>query len=197
MRVAIVDYGVGNIHSLTTAFESVGAHCMVVQGAEFAAADAVVLPGVGNFAPAAKTIAPFRDELVAAISTGMPCLGVCLGMQLLLDSSEEGAGLGLGVIPGRVRRLRANRVPHMGWSSVDNDGESLLSESGLDVAYFANGFVCEPLESSSIVAWTQHESDRFASVIRAGTVVGTQFHPEKSSQHGLRFLQAFLKEIQL
>src|SRR5690606_25502694 len=108
------------------------------------AADALVLPGVGAFGAAALQLSAAGPRLTAALADGFPCLGICLGMQLLLDSSDEGPGRGLGVVPGRVRRLEASRVPHMGWNAVEAGGDPLLS--GLDgmVGYYANSFVCEP-----------------------------------------------------
>jgi glutamine amidotransferase len=130
-----------------------------------------------------------------AILRGLPAIGICLGMQLLFDESDEGAGTGLGVIPGRVTRLEAVRVPQIGWNAVDPAGsEPLFAAAPLPIAYYANSFVCRPDDERAVVAWSEHEGDRFPAAVRAGRTVGVQFHPEKSSSDGVRFLHAFLDE---
>jgi glutamine amidotransferase len=120
MRVALCDYGTGNLHSLRKALQAHGA-CVRIDDdpARLLKADALVLPGVGAFGAAAARFAPGRVAIVSALEAGFPCLGICLGMQLLFDRSEESPGEGLGFIPGRVRRLRAERVPQMGWNTVE------------------------------------------------------------------------------
>ena len=171
MRVTIFDYGAGNLHSL---------------------AKALAVPGVGNFTVAAERLAPARGEVRDAIRAGLPTLGVCLGMQLLFDRSDEGTGEGLGVIPGCVTRLRAERVPQIGWNTVECETDDLFAAAPLDIAYYANGFVCRPADPSCVVAWTTHGNDRFPAAVRSGRALGVQFHPEKSSAAGVRFLRAFL-----
>lgn len=122
MRVTIFDYGAGNLHSLTKAL---GGNVRVeTDPVKAIATDVLVLPGVGNFALAAQRLAPGRDLMRLAIAGGLPTIGICLGMQLLFDTSDEGPGLGLGVFKGRVRRLRATRVPHIGWNSIDDAAKS-------------------------------------------------------------------------
>ena len=117
--IALFDYGAGNLHSLLKALEAAGARVRVEPDPlRVLDADALVLPGVGAFGAAAERLAPAVDELRRALEDGLPCLGVCLGMQLLFEESDEGAGRGIGILPGRVRRLRAQRVPHMGWNVV-------------------------------------------------------------------------------
>ena len=116
-------------------------------------------------------------------------------MQLLFESSEEGEGRGLGLLAGRVRTLRTRRRPHMGWNAVDGAGEPLVESSRLASAYFAHGFVCEPEDEGLVTAWTTHEDDRFASMIRCGNTLGVQFHPEKSSREGLALLRGALDAI--
>ena len=120
MRLAVFDYGAGNLHSLGKALQAPGVTVSVeTDPRSLLAADAIVLPGVGAFGAAAARLASARAELAAALASGMPCLGICLGMQLLFDSSDESPGsAGLGVIAGQVTRLRAARVPHMGWNTV-------------------------------------------------------------------------------
>ena len=156
--------------------------------------DVLVLPGVGAFAHAAARMAPGLDAMRHAITGGLPTLGICLGMQLLFDESEEGAGEGLGVIPGRVTRLRATRVPQIGWNQLDGASDSLFRNAALDVAYYANGFVCRPREEECVIAWSTHERDRFPAAVRRERTVGVQFHPEKSSAEGVAFVRGFVKE---
>jgi len=191
MRVTLFDYGAGNLHSLAKALAAPGVELRIEPDPLAAlATDLLVLPGVGAFGPAAAALAPGLAAMREALAGGLPCIGICLGLQLLLECSEEGEGEGLGVIPGRVRRLRSSRVPHMGWNRVEDAGEPLLAESALANAYFAHGFVAEPRDEASVRAWTTHEHERFASVVRAGSVLGVQFHPEKSSREGVAFLRA-------
>lgn len=195
MRVTVLDYGVGNLHSLLKALGAPGVEVRAETDALLAIqTDALVLPGVGAFGAAVERLAPARDAVRDALAAGLPCLGICLGMQLLFDASEEGDGAGLGVIPGRVRRLRATRVPQMGWNSLEERSDALLEASGLESAYFANSYVCEPRTASTVRASSVHEGDRFPSMVRAGRTVGVQFHPEKSSSAGVAFIGSFLEE---
>jgi glutamine amidotransferase len=156
-----------------------------------------VLPGVGNFAQATGRLAPGRDEMrEAMLHGGLPTLGVCLGMQLLFDESEEGCGRGLGIIPGRVARLVARRVPQIGWNTLEDLRDPIFDAAPMTVAYYANSFVCRPVADDTVIAWSRHEDDRFGAAVRTGdegNVVGVQFHPEKSSEAGVRFVRAFLR----
>lgn len=191
MRVTIFDYGAGNLHSLAKAIETDGVTIVVETNPALATnTDVLVLPGVGAFGAAAERLAPGRDAMRAAILGGLPTLGICLGMQLLLDGSDEGVGDGLGIIAGRVTRLSAQRVPQIGWNAIDAGPQ--FGAAALPVAYYANSFVCRPSDVGVVTAWTTHERDRFPAAIRAGSAVGVQFHPEKSSAAGVAFLHAFL-----
>jgi glutamine amidotransferase len=196
MKVTIFDYGAGNLHSLAKALEGPETSVRIEPDpvrAVGAGTDVLVLPGVGAFGAAAARLVPGRDAMRAAIVSGLPTIGICLGMQLLFDGSDEGAGTGLGVIPGRVTRLRAVRVPQIGWNGVEPVGEDPLFSAGpLTMAYYANSYVCRPADANVVTAWTEHEGDRFPAAVRAGRAVGVQFHPEKSSGQGVRFLRAFL-----
>ena len=195
MRVTVLDYGVGNLHSLLKALAVPGTEVRAEADVRRALdTDVLVLPGVGAFGAAVGRLAPARDSIRHALSEGLPCLGICLGMQLLFDTSEEGEGAGLGVIPGRVRRLRAARVPQMGWNALEERGDPLLDASGLETAYFANSYVCQPDTGAAVRASSVHEGERFPSMVRAGRTVGVQFHPEKSSCAGVAFIGAFLEE---
>lgn len=195
MRVTLFDYGAGNLHSLSKALATVeGADVRVVEDPVRAVdTEVLVLPGVGAFGAAAARLAPGREVMRAALERGLPCLGICLGMQLLFDSSEEGGGAGLGYFPGRVTRLAARRVPQMGWNRVEED--RTVPGAMLDTVYYANSFVCRAEDASVVTAWTTHEEDRFPAAVRRGRVVGVQFHPEKSSAAGVAFVQAFLREV--
>lgn len=199
MRVTIFDYGAGNLHSLAKALESAGVVVAVESDpVRSIDTDVLVLPGVGAFGAAVERLAPGRDAIRDAILNGLPTIGICLGMQLLFDASDEGGSAGLGVIPGRVTRLEAQRVPQIGWNDVmPRADEPLFAKAPLPIAYFANSFVCRPADERAVIAWTTHESDRFPAAVRVERAVGVQFHPEKSSAHGVRFLHAFLQEARL
>jgi glutamine amidotransferase len=192
----IFDYGAGNMHSLAKAIATSGGEVAIEPDPRRALdADVLVLPGVGAFGAAAERLAPARDAMRAALQDGLPCLGICLGMQLLFADSDEAAHdeVGLGLIPGRVTRLRARSVPQIGWNTVDDPCDPLLDRAPLDYVYYANSYVCRPDDAASVVgAWSTHEGDRFPAMVRTGRAVGVQFHPEKSSLPGLRFLRAFL-----
>lgn len=196
MRVAILDYGAGNLHSLAKALERPRVDVTIETNPAIAVeCDALILPGVGAFASAAEVIGPHAAHIRNALNRGLPCLGICLGMQLLLDTSEEGSGTGIGAIPGRVRRLHAKRVPQIGWNEIEGASDSLFESAHLRTAYFANSYVCEPVDPEHVTAWTTHEDDRFAASVRSGNIVGVQFHPEKSSAAGISFIHAFLASV--
>jgi glutamine amidotransferase len=197
MRLAVFDYGAGNLHSLGKALCAPGIDVSIeTDPLALISSDGIVLPGVGAFGAAAARLAPARTALATALGAGLPCLGICLGMQLLFDTSDESPGaLGLGVIAGRVTRLRASRVPHMGWNAVEwcDSGAATPSVPGVHyVAYFAHSYACRPADERVVTAWTVEDGDRFPSAVRWRNVVGVQFHPEKSSAPGLRFLREFL-----
>lgn len=192
MKITLLDYGAGNLHSLAKALAAGGQVVVEPDPLRALSTDLLVLPGVGAFGAAAQRLAPALSEARQALRGGLACLGICLGMQLLFDSSEEGEGQGLGVFPGRVSRLAARRVPHIGWNSV----EATAATSGLPaLAYYAHSFACRPAEPACVLAWTAHEEDRFPAAVGAGRVLGLQFHPEKSSREGLACLAAFVERV--
>lgn len=195
MRVALFDYGTGNLHSLAKALEAGGGRVQVEEEPRRAlAADALVLPGVGAFGGAAARLGTARRQIRQALAAGHPCLGICLGMQLLFEASEEDLGEGLGLLSGRVRRLRARRVPQMGWNSVETTGDPLFAGLEELLVYYANSFVPEPADPEAAIAWTTCGEDRFPAAVRRGRTWGVQFHPEKSAEAGLRLLRNFLNE---
>jgi glutamine amidotransferase len=130
----------------------------------------------------------------SAIADGLPCLGICLGMQLLFDASDEGDGSGLSVFPGRVTRLEGGRIPQIGWNTIEDGDDPLLDAAPLSIAYYANSYVCHPDEPTGLHAWSAHGATRFPALVRAGRTVGVQFHPEKSSTAGVELVRAFLRE---
>ena len=195
MRVAVLDTRVGNVHSLLKALATAGAEPRLESRPEDClGAPLLVLPGVGSFPAATALLAEARDAVRERLLDGSPCLGICLGMQLLLEASEEGPGTGLGVIPGWVVRLEAPRVPHMGWNQIEGE-DPLLARSGLRSAYYAHSFVCRPVNPEMVRATTEHAGVRFPAMIRSRGMVGVQFHPEKSGASGLAFLAAVLQEV--
>jgi glutamine amidotransferase len=195
MRVTLFDYGAGNLHSLAKALATTpGAEVRIQEDPVRALdTDVLVLPGVGAFGASAARLEPGRQAMREALERGLPCLGICLGMQLLFDASDEGGGAGLGYFSGRVTRLAARRVPQIGWNTVEED--RTLAAARLDTVYYAHSYVCRATDASVVTGWTTHEGDRFPAAVRRGKVVGVQFHPEKSSTAGVRFVQSFLKEV--
>lgn len=196
-RLVIFDYGAGNLHSLLKAIASDDRDVRITSDLRVAMkADCLVLPGVGAFGAATTAMQGAQPDLRAALADGLPCLGICLGMQLLFDASEESAGRGLGFIPGNVTRLRTSKVPHMGWNDIEwrADGNGQKS-AGLTTAYFANAYICQSEDESPILAWTTHQDARFASIVRRANTVGVQFHPEKSSFAGRAFVNAVIEDL--
>lgn len=196
MKVALFDYGAGNLHSLGKALEAGGAAVAVTsRWPEALTMDALVLPGVGSFGAAVSALAGEQTRIREALEGGLPALGICLGMQVLFATSEEGGGEGIGFIPGRVRRLESRIIPQMGWNEVAPREDPLFK--GVDglVAYYANSFVCVPEDRESIIGETVYQGDRFAAAVRKGMCWGVQFHPEKSSRPGLRIIRNFLHQL--
>lgn len=189
MTAAIADLGVGNLRSIRRALEQVGVAAEVVPPKDLLDAELMVLPGVGAFGAAADALAPIRDDLADALAAGRPCIGICLGLQLLFEGSQESAGDGLGVFAGEVRRFPAGRkVPHMGWSPVAVSDGTLAD--GLDrdpYMYFAHSYHPVP-ETDEVVAATCEYGVTFAAAVRKDRTIGFQFHPEKSGDAGLAML---------
>lgn len=197
MNVALFDYGAGNLHSLGKALEAGGATVRTTADWDEAlAAEALVLPGVGAFSAAVRALPDDRDRVRRALEGGLPCLGICLGMQLFFETSEEGDGTGIGLIPGGVRRLRTRVVPQMGWNDVETGGDPLWEGTGELVAYYANSFVCEPEDPGAAIAWSEYGGQRFVAAVRRGSTWGVQFHPEKSSAPGRTLIGNFLREAE-
>ena len=199
--LALIDYGAGNLHSVYNALRKAGADDVIITGDPdiVAQADRIVLPGVGAFRAcrdALVTIPGMVDAMNDAVhQRGVPFLGVCVGMQLLADAGEEfGRHEGLGWIPGTVRLIEpgdpAIKVPHMGWNDVILQGTPPLLVSG--EAYFLHSYHFEVADPAHVAAVTVHGGPLVAAVAR-DTVIGCQFHPEKSQGYGLSFLSRFLE----
>jgi imidazole glycerol-phosphate synthase subunit HisH len=193
VNIALFDYGTGNLHSLAQAFERAGAYVTIEADPALAlTADALVLPGVGAFGAAASRLAAHAPAMRAALASGHPCLGICLGMQLLFESSEEGEGAGVAALRGRVRKLKAKRVPHMGWNDVAIENDDVFQDMDPFLAYYANSYIAEPANRTEVIAWTEYEQERFAAAVRRDRTWGVQFHPEKSGAAGLKLIRNFL-----
>jgi glutamine amidotransferase len=195
--IAIVDYGMGNIHSVNKALRVLGARTVVTGRKEdISHSSAIVLPGVGAFDDAmlalkAKGLVVFlKDE----ISKGKPFLGICLGMQLLFEKSEEGREKGLGVIPGKVVKFSPKRrlkVPHIGWDRIKGAQCPVSSVKDGQYVYFCHSYYAVP-KDKEVVAATADYGVRFAAMVVKENIFGMQFHPEKSQMAGLRILKSFL-----
>jgi len=200
--VVVVDYGLGNLRSATRGLQRAGAAVEITDDpADFAAADGIVLPGVGAFREGMENAGPYREALVEAAADGTPLFGICLGMQMLLTTSEEakydgeGDAEGLDLIPGTNLRFPDSvKVPQMGWNELDVQRDHPLVE-GVDgeYAYFVHSYYADPEDDDTVVATTDYGVE-FPSIVanEAGNVFGTQFHPEKSGETGLRILRNFV-----
>ena len=190
----VVDYGVGNLFSMSNALRKAGLRVEVVEEPRVLQdADALVLPGVGNFGAAAANLESFREALWAAVDEGKPLLGSCLGMQLLFERSEESHGDGLGILPGDVKRFMGDvKTPHMGWNTVTSKRDSLLLDGVKPGSYFyfVHSYYPKPADPRDTLATTSYDVE-FASIVERGNVYGTQFHPEKSGEAGARLLANF------
>ncbi len=188
MKVVLADYGAGNTRSVCAALSRAGAEPVVSTAPdEVREAPLVVIAGVGHVASAARGLIPLEEALRGRADAGRPILGICVGLQLLFEENEEG-GRGLGLLGGPVRRLRARRIPHMGWNAIRPVRESRLLD-GLDDAdvYFAHSYAAEPADDVAI-AHVDHEGAVVAAV-ESGSLAGVQFHPERSGAAGARLLE--------
>ena len=203
MAIAIVDYGMGNIGSVARAIFACGFEPTIATTAEHVMeADKIVLPGVGSYFKAMEEIRSRGLEeaiIESAINDEIPTLGICLGMQILSTTGREhGNTKGLNLIPGDVVSMESSckeiRIPHVGWNSVEHDGSSPLFEgitSGTDF-YFVHSYRFSHENSATVIGSSSH-GVRFSSAVGKGNVFGTQFHPEKSQQAGLRLIKNFLE----
>jgi glutamine amidotransferase len=219
--IALIDYGAGNLTSVRKALTALGADFAApVSPEDLMRFSALIVPGVGNFAATAALVGPWRDAIGSAVRAGTPLFGICLGMQWLFEGSDEAPEVpGLGVLPGRVVRLRGNaeerlKIPHVGWNALeqlrgpdpstspgspraqsrgDRSAPRILAglEPGAHV-YFTHSYAA-PVTADCVAATTHSET--FASVVERDNVFGVQFHPEKSSDAGLQIIRNFLEAV--
>jgi glutamine amidotransferase len=209
MKVSVVDYDIGNLLSVTRAFETSGAEVEVIRDPSLVAnADRLVVPGVGAFGDCAQALSQrgFRDAVLEYARTERPFLGICVGMQMLFDVSEEfGEHQGLGLVPGKIveidKRTATDEVrkrPHIGWSPLSKPASADWNDTILsDIApetrvYFVHTFTAQPANESDRLADCDYVGFRISAAVRRGNIYGTQFHPEKSGLEGLKVIKSFL-----
>ena len=200
--IAIIDYGVGNLFSVEKAFVKLGADVIVTSDAEeIAKADKIVLPGVGAFGDCMKNLieSGLIPTILDAVATGKPFLGICVGLQILFDGSEESPGVaGLGIIKGMVKKIYAPalKIPHMGWNSLELAAASPLFQAlpKSPYVYFVHSYYAVPEDPSVITAVTEYGQQVTAAVAQKN-IQATQFHPEKSGDTGLLILKNFIKSV--
>jgi glutamine amidotransferase len=196
-RIAVVDYGAGNLVSISHALERVGAAVSIASRAtHLEGAEGLVVPGVGASGPAMAALRGrgLVKPILAAVDRGIPYLGICLGLQLLFQRSEEDGARGLAVLRGVVRRLEAApRLPHIGWNQLELRGDHPLLRGIPDGAacYFVHSYAGVPEDPSVVLAETEH-GGRFVSAVAAGPMLGVQFHPERSGEDGLQVLANYV-----
>lgn len=197
--IALIDYYAGNIRSIENAFKKLGTTITLTRKPEdLRNADAIILPGVGNFGDAMRELGGYKSILWDEVSSGKPFLGLCLGIQVILKDSEESPGVaGLGLVEGGCRRFPdALKVPHMGWNNIRPLKKIPLLEGVRpeDLFYFVHSYYPQP-EDKTVVAGVTQYGVEFPSVIAKDNLMATQFHPEKSGEPGLRVLKNFLKFV--
>ncbi|NJK59625.1 MAG: imidazole glycerol phosphate synthase subunit HisH [Oscillatoriales cyanobacterium SM2_1_8] len=202
LDLALLDCGIGNLHSATKALALAGASPRTVTTPQEAlTAQALVLPGVGAFDPAMVKLREggWHEVLPQAIAAGKPLLGICIGMQVLFDGSEEGQRPGLGLIPGQVRRFRSEpglTIPHMGWNQLawaQPDGPLWHGGDAQPWVYFVHSYAAQPGHPADVAATATHGHQTFVAAIARPPLFGVQFHPEKSAAVGLQILRNFVR----
>ncbi|WP_293338157.1 MULTISPECIES: imidazole glycerol phosphate synthase subunit HisH [unclassified Microcoleus] len=202
--IAVVDYDMGNLHSVCKGLENVGAVPTITDSpAIIDQADAVVLPGVGSFDPAMQHLRSRNliEPIKSAIASGKPFLGICLGLQMLFDSSEEGTEPGMGIIAGKVRRFRSEpglTIPHMGWNQLEYTQPNLPLWQNLSPqpwVYLVHSYYVDPVDSTVKAAVVTHGSQTVTAAVAKDNLMAVQFHPEKSSTTGLQMLSNFVSLV--
>lgn len=199
-RIGLIDYGMGNLHSVQRGFERLGAAVVPVQAAgQMQGCDGLVLPGVGAFDPAMERLE--SSGLAAATrnwcGAGLPLLGICLGLQLLFETSDEGSARGLGLIPGRVRALPrkpGHPIPHMGWEPLlPGQASPLLPAEAPEAwVYFVHSYAADPVDPACTTAWVSVAGELVSAAVWQGAIAACQFHPEKSAAAGEAMLRRWL-----
>jgi glutamine amidotransferase len=199
--IAVVDYDMGNLHSACKGLEKAGATPQITDSSvELERADAIVLPGVGSFDPAVQHLRSRHLEapIKQAIASGKPFLGICLGLQILFDSSEEGKEPGLGIVPGTVKRFQHEpgiTIPHMGWNQLEITQAECPLWQQLPASpwlYFVHSYYADPIDPAIRAGVTTHGSQTVTVAIARDNLMAVQFHPEKSSDNGLHILANFV-----
>lgn len=199
--IAVIDYDMGNLHSACKGLEFAGATPKITDSPQvIEQADAVVLPGVGAFDPAVQHLRSrhLEQPIRQAIASGKPFLGICLGLQVLFEGSEEGKEPGLGILPGRVRRFRSEpgiTIPHMGWNQLAlTQSDSILwQQLPTNWVYFVHSYYVEPTDATVTAATVTHGTQTVTAAIAQNNLMAVQFHPEKSSTAGLQVLSNFVR----
>ena len=198
MMIAIMDYGVGNLYSITCALTKLGAEVKLIEAVKDGLnAGALILPGVGNFSAVAERLNKEKEAIYDYIKGGRPLLGICLGLHILLEGSEEGEGSGLSIFPGSARRLPTGvKIPHIGWNTLKIVKQHEFVEGVQDGSwvYFVHSYYPSLADREPMLAET-HYGLTFPSILGKGALIGTQFHPEKSAETGKTLLKNFLKMI--
>ncbi|MDJ0619680.1 MAG: imidazole glycerol phosphate synthase subunit HisH [Calothrix sp. MO_192.B10] len=202
--ISVIDYEMGNLHSVCKGLEKAGASPKITSSAkDLELADAIVLPGVGAFDPAVQHLRErgLEEPIKAVIASGKPFLGICLGLQILFESSEEGKEPGLGILPGKVRRFRPEpdlTIPHMGWNQLElTQPKCLLWEylSTRPWVYFVHSYYVDPTEPEIRTATVTHGSQTVTAAVARDNLMAVQFHPEKSANVGLQILSNFVSQV--
>ncbi|MDJ0729068.1 MAG: imidazole glycerol phosphate synthase subunit HisH [Crocosphaera sp.] len=203
--LAVIDYDMGNLHSACKGLENAGIKPKITDSPQdIAEADGIVLPGVGAFDPAVQHLRSRHlvEPIQAAIAEGKPFLGICLGLQILFEGSEEGTERGLGIIPGMVRRFQSEpnlTIPHMGWNQLQLTQPNLSLWQGLTpdpYVYFVHSYYVDPLDPNVKAAVVTHGTQTVTAAIARDNLMAVQFHPEKSSDNGLRILSNFAAMVE-
>ncbi len=193
LNITITDYGVGNLYSIRRSLEKCGANVRIAEDmSEIEEAECIVFPGVGAFDATMEKILPYREKILEKLESGTPALGICIGMQILFNGSEEGTVPGIGLFDGNVVKLSSVVTPHMGWNTVESDDQLL---SGIEDRhfYFVHSYRGSPSEPDIAIGTTEYDGERFPSFFRRFNTYGTQFHPEKSSLSGRKVLDNFIR----
>ena len=196
-RIAVIDHGAGNLVSIEQGLASAGAATRIVdRPAQLDGADAIVLPGVGSTGAAMRRLVE-TDMAGELRAWDGPLLGVCVGLQLLFASSEEADGAALALLPGTVRKLKAQRLPHMGWNDVRMASDPIFE--GIPDAtpfYFVHTYAPDPEDRETVIGTTDYAGREFTAAVRSGNLVGVQFHPERSGARGLQVLANFVRSCE-
>ena len=194
--VCVIDHGMGNLRSVSRALEEAGAAVSVSGGEGLSRADALCVPGQGIFGRCMTRLenSGLSDAIQDWLGANRSYLGICLGMQILFDESEErGPVRGLGLVSGAVRKLPSTvRVPHIGWNTVEGAPQSSVED--VEYFYFDHSFAAYPSEPQFVAAWCEH-GDRWAAIVRVGSALAVQFHPEKSGRTGIDFLRGWVTSL--